>query len=328
MLIRLLKYMKTSLQVKLFWIMGILFFLFTACHEVASKNKILTAHPPRTETLLPHLVTSTRTERNAVTPTLTAMPTNLRKATSTFTWTRIPTLSHEELVIRVKELEDSHGGCLLPCWWGITPGKTTWEEASSIFESLSLRIIPLRALPGKPEQWYGIDFGNLKEILKKEISLSLNVKNGVVNYMRLPIFYPLYEILSTYGTPEEIWVTSKITQHCPWCSPTGAEFALGLLYKERGFLTSFRGAALSTNRSTYRICPENVLLYLQTNWLSWDPALKLPYSFVNADAFLYPPLAGAYRLEVDSDIDIHVFYERYKEPQNASICFEVPNRDD
>ena|GEM_PF-2792447 len=70
-------------------------------------------------------------------PTLTPMSTLLPAFTSTPLWTPLPTFSsttgEETLRIWI------HGTfeCLLPCWGGITPGKTSWQEARQIVEQLS-----------------------------------------------------------------------------------------------------------------------------------------------------------------------------------------------
>lgn len=310
----------------LLWIFGITALLINGCADAVITNPPLLAIPSNTSTQIPIAATYTKTATSTISPTLTSSPTATITPTVTVTWTPLPTLSYAELVKKVKELEATNGGCLLPCWWGIEPGKTPWDEARTFLESLSLKINLL--YQEVYSQWYGVDFENINGILKRDMGISLSVRNGVITFMRLPVFYPLHEILSTYGPPDEIWVTARFQSPCPFCPKTGAEFALGLMYQTRGFLASFRGGALRTDFSTYRICPINILGIYQTAWILWDPARNLGYGYVYADAFLNAPLLGAYRLEEDSDIDIRTFYERYKDPNNASLCFEVPNRDD
>lgn len=72
--------------------------------------------------------------------TPTAIP-----GTATFvpTPTVVPTLSEIEAQQYVSELLETNGGCKLPCFWGIEPGKSTEEEAVTMLQQLS----PL----GKPE---------------------------------------------------------------------------------------------------------------------------------------------------------------------------------
>ena len=63
------------------------------------------------------------------TATLTHTPTNTPTLIPTLTWTPLPTLSAEAAHAKIKELLKTNGGCELPCWWGIIPGKTAWPEA-------------------------------------------------------------------------------------------------------------------------------------------------------------------------------------------------------
>ena len=46
--------------------------------------------------------------------------------------TSYPRLSREEAKPRIIEMLQTNAGCRLPCWWGITPGKTRWEEVHAL----------------------------------------------------------------------------------------------------------------------------------------------------------------------------------------------------
>ena len=81
-----------------------------------------------TQTSLP---TSTPTHSSTPTPTHTFTPT----PTQFITWTPMPTLAPLNAQARFKEWLAGSPECHLPCWAGITPGETTWQEALYIVSS-------------------------------------------------------------------------------------------------------------------------------------------------------------------------------------------------
>ncbi|MFT3893686.1 MAG: hypothetical protein QM730_18815 [Anaerolineales bacterium] len=76
-------------------------------------------------------ITSTST---LMIPTLTPTPHPTLSATQTI----VPTLSTDEALQQIKELYKDNGGCDLPCWWGIVPGETTWEQTKQLLGPLGI----------------------------------------------------------------------------------------------------------------------------------------------------------------------------------------------
>ena len=70
-----------------------------------------------------------------VTQTLTSTP--LPAITSAPLWTPLPTFSSTDGVEKLRLWTQGVFDCLMPCWGGITPGKTTWQEARQILEQMS-----------------------------------------------------------------------------------------------------------------------------------------------------------------------------------------------
>ncbi len=66
------------------------------------------------------------------TPIVTPLPTR--------TSTPSPTLSPSEVQAYILDLLQKNAGCRLPCWWGIVPGQTAWQEAESFLAPLSSEI--------------------------------------------------------------------------------------------------------------------------------------------------------------------------------------------
>src|SRR5690242_550646 len=54
----------------------------------------------------------------------------------------IPTLDTASARQQVLKLFETNNGCHLPCWWGIIPGKTKWDDALNILAPISLKIEP------------------------------------------------------------------------------------------------------------------------------------------------------------------------------------------
>ena len=108
-----------------------LFLFLVGC----SSNQIPTTTIPNvtpTSSLLPTDTTVPPTQ------TLTSIPsTPLPVFTSTPLWTPFPTFSSTESVENLRLWMQGVFDCLLPCWGGITPGKTTWQEARQLVEQMS-----------------------------------------------------------------------------------------------------------------------------------------------------------------------------------------------
>jgi hypothetical protein len=67
----------------------------------------------------------------------TQTPTSAPILTSTPIWTPLPTFSETDSVEKLRVWIQGTFDCLLPCWGGITPGKTTWPEARQVIEQMS-----------------------------------------------------------------------------------------------------------------------------------------------------------------------------------------------
>src|SRR5688572_29316482 len=120
-----------------------------------------------------------------------------------------PTMTTDESKKLVRDLLESNAGCRLPCWWGITPGKTTWNEAQQILEKTSLHI-------GGSETgevfYVGVQaYLPYPHTFAKYMEHNYGVKNGIVDYIRVYNFdlapnYSLPNLLEAYGQPDEVWV--------------------------------------------------------------------------------------------------------------------------
>jgi hypothetical protein len=140
-----------------------------------------------------------------------------------------------------------NAGCDLPCWWGITPGNTSWSEARSLLARIALGI-----RPGEPYSQVGPD-GVLHHyesyvvdypVAGEEFSgyTELRIKDGVVEELLVgpvgtQIRFSVSGILSTLGRPFEVFVYT-------YPEPVGdgvLPFVVLLFYPGDGVLAVFSG---------------------------------------------------------------------------------------
>ncbi len=220
----------------------------------------------------------------------------------------------------VKYLLQTNAGCKLPCWWGITPGETTWAQARLILEKTSLYI----GDQGLKDNFnanveaylpYPYDFAPSMEQF-------YDVKNGVVDYIRVYNFdlapeYRLSEILRDYGPPTEIWIRTFAAE-----TLDVQDFLVDLFYQDRGILVEYRtGIPLQVVDGNLRNCligamnaPVIHLWSPDIQNLSSDDAKKL------IDTANLPQPT---QLQDATGMSVETFYETFQDP-TTGVCLETP----
>ena len=109
----------------------ILFLFLISCssNQAVSSTPIQEILPASNPSPTEATVPSTQT----LTPTSTSVPI----VSSAPTWTPFPTLSLTDGMRILPILIIGNLDCLLPCWGGVTPGKTNWQEAKQLLQPLS-----------------------------------------------------------------------------------------------------------------------------------------------------------------------------------------------
>jgi hypothetical protein len=194
--------------------------------------------------------------------------------------TLAPTLTADQEQALVLDLLQNNAGCRLPCWWGFTPGKTTWQTASTFFTSLGKNIINM----GRSYTSYRVEF----TIMKYDIRLSQEyvVINGNIAMIWVGIgmvrnekavfgdplfakalqYYMLPHLLTAYGPPDEVLIRTFSS------APGGGwvPFHLLLFYPMQGILVDYQGPN-EKKGNNLQWCPQNTNI---TMWL-WMPERKL-----------------------------------------------------
>ncbi len=255
------------------------------------KQRLRETKAPADRTVLPS-ATSTK----SVTPTIEmSTPTPLPP-----TWTPLPTLNSEEASEFVSKLLQDNGGCLLPCFWGMTPGITTWDKAMSFLQSFT-RVDTFKASTSiyiAAQIPFPVYLGTVShdyEFIENKL-VSIEAYNGKL----APIFF-LPEFLRTYGVPTGIYIRTFREEEAK-----SQPFLIDLFYPEKGILMEYSGGKGVDNADYVVNCLEGLnspFLYL------WSPEQELTFEeairmFLDTENFPEPvPLKEA------TGVDIEAFYE-------------------
>lgn len=269
-----------------------------ASPAATSINAPTLVRPSATATVLPPSVTPTST----ITPT----PTKIATPTRTPTWTPIPTLHSEEAFQKILDLYANNGGCQLPCWWGITPGVTTWREAREI-------LGPLGSVQGPFTKTGNIEKYDTSFVVPETIDTTglgffetdFWVEDGIVkaistnsSWIGKKFDYSLPGILKTLGMPDEVWMEIITdTTYTP-------HYDIKLFYSERGLQFGASDDAIIRG-SKLLICPQKFKRgKFPPGILLWSPSKEV--TFKNLDQTVLGGVTNSdmedfYRLEDFTD---------------------------
>ena len=208
----------------------------------------------------------------------------------------------------------NNAGCRLPCWWGIVPGQTSWQEAKQFLKTFIPEIEQGGSGGGITnfDLHFAVDEGDIGGYYVIYV-----VKNGTIT--DISAFPPvteksflLHQVLTTYGQPAEV-----VIQTFP-NTPIGyLPFWLILYYPEQGIYAFYEYHAQKQGNVLLG-CPQPIgpELYL------WDPAEQMSLDRINAFV-LGEPLWTPRPLADVTDFDLKGFYETFRQGSNTT-CLETP----
>jgi hypothetical protein len=189
---------------------------------------------------------------------LTSIPTDTPSPSATST--AIPTLSIEAARVYLLDLLADNGGCRLPCLWGITPGKSTYQEAKTILAPLSgisyftafapgVGNITPYYTEGNVIIYTGVDFLTNDNIVTRVVFRGRALKENKETLGKDSIFgsklfgerlslYMLPQILSEYGRPSSVMLMTVAEIPLPNRDP-GVHFQILILYLDQGILVNY-----------------------------------------------------------------------------------------
>ena len=237
--------------------------------------------------------------------------------TSLPTLTPFPTLSPDDAKQLVDQLRDDPN-CRLPCWLGITPGVTQWDEARQLlmsFVSIEEVIDPIVSNASNYEAIYDtIDSKSVSDglgmrlfIRDDQISLiSVGPRNADIDLRRL---------LADYGKPDRVylWTSSE-----PMGDPQSiTSFLTILVYTEQRILARYYTLASRQGDLILACSPfTNPLIYLWADGIMWnDEPIKGDLGF-DAEPIFRPQL-----LQDVTNMSLDEFFEAFQLRDNA--CLET-----
>jgi len=278
--------------------------LLTACsvHRPSPEGLLISLTPSPSVILpsatpmrLPSPVPSTPTSS----PTHTPAPPTI---------TPRPTLTAEERWAIAKEMLETNGGCELPCWWGIIPGKTDWQSVKEWFTAIGGFVFEIPSPERLFDYYIDMSFEHNHGIVESitvmsEIARGYNSQHFAQDWRR----YSLDQVLTRYGLPSQVYIqfVPPLEQDAP------AYYQLWLVYDHLGFYTVYTGP-VAYEPPIMKACLRfkevwSIMLYLQSP-RPGEPVLESPD--------LHP-------LEEATGMDVQTFYETFRQAGTAA-CLESP----
>lgn len=155
------------------------------------------------------------------TPTATASPSITPSVTAYITPAVTPDLGQPVIaaMARIDELAATNGGCEYPCFWGITPGVTTLDEARQIIEPLTYTPAPVLDEQGNGV-WDVCFYDNTGGLAAGFEDLQLLISEGAILTVRYdPGTLAIWQVLTELGQPQEIFYHFSALDY-PLFSPT------------------------------------------------------------------------------------------------------------
>jgi hypothetical protein len=296
----------------------LLILLLTACS--GGKQTLRTPSIIEPTKSLANLPTSTPPEntstRKADAPTFS--PTEM--LTSLPTWTPLVTLTTNQATKKLNEWMQYDPSCQFPCWAGIVPGVTTWEEAKSILTPV---VNILAVYEGDP------CVGNLCNLIEWESRNEGIIRGEIVSQpdgtiiwnhvssSRVESVFKLNEILTLYGKPEKAYISTS-TFLMP---PDQLSLVLILAYPNHHFIfTAGWDAGLQGNNIVTCLHSfEGGGIDMKLIDGEWSDSVIRKVAFTGRDVSSVPMEP----LEVVTDMTINQFYEKFMN-EDVNNCIFTP----
>jgi hypothetical protein len=241
---------------------------------------------------------------------------------------------------------NSDQDCDDPCWWGIKPGKTSWEVAREHFLSLGKSIaiysdntlnlggVRRVALFGRHDP-YPFEYMLEHEIYEHGGIVSL-IGARAQTFGGQPMGellqdwtrYTAYHILARYGIPSEIMLHY-------WSDDPGSPYTVGLIYERDGFMVEYEGRVrlLPEDNLEYSAQDGKAVICLDEDHISGiNVWIRSPWGST-AMSEVFKQLGGRFpkhfystpTLDEATGMSLEIFYEKFFEPR-PEICLVADRR--
>lgn len=299
-----------------------LLFILAGCIR---KTQVPVVSPTRTDAVAsrtPSMI-PTLSMTPASTHTVTVTPSPGAPASSSPIPSLLSPLPAEQAQRLAIALLDDNAGCQLPCWWGITPGQTSWQDALKFFSQFSIDIV--KRPPGLVAEVRPI---TIDDSLGWYLYQSLVQRDDGYYIEIYPLQkwhkYRLSQFLLAYGPPDEVWIHTLRYPGPPSGGSGPGSFMLLYLYYRQG-ITAVFGSPVERVDATevlLRGCffggPDTLFLWPSQGYQSFlDFAKAVELDELKHEEKLLLPLDAA------TDMDVNAFYDIYSNTGNQP-CLDTP----
>jgi hypothetical protein len=318
--------MATNNRWRFLLLLPLLTLLFAGCHITAEQIS---------NTLTPNSIYTIRTEETpmsqiTIVPPTKRFPTSTEKTILTSTQIKVPTLkpvitlSSTEATIRIRQLLTDNGKCQFPCWWGIIPGTTRWEKAYEILFPISRedQILGQKVYISNVEDIDTFSAGFTFLPGDEVIAEGYLIRKNVVNFIEIRFgnyrSYSLADLVSTYGTPEEVWIRTYSME-----AQGGLPLDIILVYPCKGILAYYHSIdAFIADERVQKCYTDETVLVLDL----WDPGEQKNFEQITTEAPMFSDMAAIDQFQMlgaTTDLSIDSFAKLFTDP-TQSHCINTP----
>ena len=249
------------------------------------------------------------------TPTETLVPTGTATAAPSPTNTKtppLPTLSPEEAVHQVMALleDNQNPECLLPCWWGATPGITYWREIEpflSTFSTTSLRE--------KSRVWIELPLSETVSESSRYTQLYAWDESGKIETIAIQSIniagYDAKTMMTQYGVPDEVWLTT-LSEPREGVLP----FHLIIVYQQQGISFRYYVEATRNGENVTACFKPGVIELKRPHLFPASPEMYLWESgkVKSIEEIVREPLLTIFPLQDKTDLTPETLHTRFTNP--------------
>jgi len=265
--------------------------------------------------------TETKVPTKSITPTIRPSLMLTISPTLTSTMTAIPTLSPDKANEYVLQMLGTNGDCEFPCWWGISPGISSWDDTRNLLAPIASVIADFPKDNGNVK--YEVDLPDPEGRSWNKLLMAIFYvdQRGIVEAMSVPVKQSnLSDLLKSFGIPTEIWLS--FIGDFPG---DPHEYIISALYSDKGIMTISGGSGekiTHESKNYLRMCSDDFGKYSQL--LLWSPEEHKTFYDISFSLDLSKPgELGFGRINEVTNMDEVEFYNEFSSTI-ANSCIETP----
>ena len=314
---------------KLHQLQAVIVFMLFSLVGCQQNNDV---HPP---TFFPSAVypKSTITSIPSQTATITAVPTSTVTAsprpTFTITLTPLPTIPKDKILAKLDQLYLYNNGCKLPCWWGITPGITTWSDARNFLMQFDAansnepnsvantieenHTHPLSKDPSSftraiftyfPSPGFNQPFGTAVEFeIQHGVVVAIKLSGDISTRM-----FILKKLYKEYGNPDRILIVPRDCSQPCWAD-------MFYMYDEEGFMSQSYAYINEINDVNASLC---IFAGNSGEITTWAQGISIDLKVLNINNPKFVPIDQATQEQISE------LFTKSTNHNGQELCFDVP----